>query len=195
MVGTDAGKITLVKRWRSLAPITRAVVVSSWSTPLMPASVLISTMKNTRLMANHTFDVGPMPNQRMNSGASATRGMALNADRYGEKTLSTSGNRAEQHPDEHAGHRARGEAGQRRAQGHPSVSPDVARTEVLLQRLPHLRRSAHEELVHPAARHRQRPQADEPDEDADPQHPDEQVAWGQLGGERLAHAARHRAPA
>jgi hypothetical protein len=57
----------------------RKTFFSSASTPLTPAKVLKKVKKNTTLTTRMTFEVGPMPNQMMNNGASAMRGMPLNA--------------------------------------------------------------------------------------------------------------------
>ena len=77
--GTIDGNVTFIRICRSLAPMMRKMFLSSASTPLTPAKVLKKVRKNTTLMTSITLDVGPMPNQMMNSGASAMRGMPLKA--------------------------------------------------------------------------------------------------------------------
>ncbi len=70
----------------------------SWSTFLAPAYVLTSRMNTTSENASTTFDVSPMPNQRMKSGAKATRGRLLSAVTKGSSTRASSSNRARRKP-------------------------------------------------------------------------------------------------
>ena len=76
MNGTADGSDTLKKIWRSLAPNERSISIRRSLVVRSPASVLMVTGKNTRRMTISTFDQMPMPNHRMNSGASAMVGVA-----------------------------------------------------------------------------------------------------------------------
>jgi hypothetical protein len=57
----------------------RKMFLSSASTPLTPAKVLKNVRKKTTLTTKITLEVGPMPNQMINNGARAMRGIPLNA--------------------------------------------------------------------------------------------------------------------
>ena len=59
-------------------------------------------MKKVRLKPTATFEPRPRPNQMMNSGASAMRGIAFSAVKIGLNTASVDGARDEQHADQHA---------------------------------------------------------------------------------------------
>src|SRR6202163_1094412 len=74
------------------------MVRMSVSTFLAPPSVFTRRIKNTSVNAVTTLATMPMPNQRMISGASATRGRLLSARTSGASTSSQNGERASMSP-------------------------------------------------------------------------------------------------
>ena len=76
MNGSAEGSMTLRKICRRFAPKLRTVSMSCWLVVRMPASVLMMIGKTTSRATTITFETMPMPNHRMNSGASATVGVA-----------------------------------------------------------------------------------------------------------------------
>ena len=59
-----------------MAPNERSISISRSLVVRSPASVLMVTGNSTSEITTITFDQMPMPNQRMNSGASAMVGVA-----------------------------------------------------------------------------------------------------------------------
>ena len=76
MNGTADGSDTLTKICRWVAPNERSISIRRSLVVRKPASVLMTTGKNTKRITTSTFDHTPIPNHRMNSGASAMVGVA-----------------------------------------------------------------------------------------------------------------------
>ena len=74
--GSALGNSTLTKRWTVERPIERAITSVSGSTLKSPAAVLTVIGKNAIRNAISTFGSSPKPNQTVNSGASASFGLA-----------------------------------------------------------------------------------------------------------------------
>ena len=70
------GNDTLKKIWLRLAPKLLSISTKRSLVVRSPASVLMVTGNSTKKITTSTFDQMPMPNQRMNSGASAIVGVA-----------------------------------------------------------------------------------------------------------------------
>src|SRR5512135_1941034 len=91
IVGTALMRTTLKKIVDLDAPSVLDSVSQSGSTLLAPAIVLLSTIKNVSENPRATLDAIPRPNQRRNSGASATRGSAFRPARMGSRNRSLHG--------------------------------------------------------------------------------------------------------
>src|SRR6185312_16708655 len=76
MKGMAEGSETMRKICARLAPKLRTVSIRRGLVVRRPASVLMTTGKTTSVITTSTFDQMPMPTHRMNSGASATVGVA-----------------------------------------------------------------------------------------------------------------------
>src|SRR5437773_3285179 len=92
------GSSTCRIMWRGLAPRMRALLTRSRSTSRSPVKVLKNTTKKTSEMTMTTFDRSPRPNQRMNNGASTTRGMAFSATMSGSKMCASFSQCANRNP-------------------------------------------------------------------------------------------------
>ena len=141
------------------------MVMMSLSTFLAPPSVFTSRMKNTSVNAVTTLAITPMPNQRMISGASATRGRLLSASTNGASTSSQNGERASRSPQMMPEHRGDDECDQRLVDRHRHVAHEGAALEQMPELLRDQRRRADPERIDQPDRDHQLPEPEKDHED------------------------------